>query len=89
VSERYRNFTRVDYHDASGKRVMTQTRHNWFETGLAKRTWAPRRLLFVNHVKTHATELHMEDINSNVGLPDTLFTVRSLGRDWGSFGGKR
>src|SRR6478736_1442608 len=50
---------RVEYYDKAGKHARTQTRQ-WRQAQSRYETWVPQRVLMVNEVSKHATELLLQ-----------------------------
>jgi hypothetical protein len=79
VSKKLRQVTRIEYYDAPGQRLRTQTREK-FEPATAK-VYVPRLLRVVDHRRNdHSTELLLLKHRANSGVPDSFFTRRSLAR---------
>jgi hypothetical protein len=70
---------RIEYYDKSGKHARTQTRT--FERGKAQyESWVPVRVLMVNELTKHATELMMQVADADRGIPQDVFSLRGLQR---------
>ncbi len=86
---RYRLFQTLDYYDDKGQRWKRRSSTNFVETGMSKRTWWPKSVMYVDFKRNHATELLVEEFHTELGVPDSVFSVRSLGKaDWTGGGGK-
>lgn len=87
---RYLSFQTLDYYDDKGQRWKRRSCTNYVETGMAKRTWWPKSVMYVDFKRNHATELLVEEFQTELGVPDGVFSVRSLGKaDWAGAGAKR
>jgi len=83
ASLKYLCFQTLDYYDDKGRRWKRRSSTNFVETGMSKRTWWPKSVMYVDFKRNHATELLVEEFQTDLGLPDSVFSVRSLGKqDW-------
>lgn len=72
--------TKIEYYDAAGKKLRTQTRSD-FRKDEATGTYGPWKLTFTDHRKdNHETDLILLKAQYNTGLSDDEFTVRALQR---------
>jgi hypothetical protein len=70
---------RVEYYDKAGKHARTQTRQ-WRQAQSRYETWVPQRVLMVNEVSKHATELLLQVADTEKNIPADVFTLRGLQR---------
>jgi outer membrane lipoprotein-sorting protein len=86
VEQKRAVITRIEYNDASGKKVRTQLRENYKKDspdGATTEHFSPGRMVFIDHVRNnHQSELILTSSQTNVGLEDKEhFTVRALQRN--------
>jgi hypothetical protein len=70
---------RIEYYDKAGRHVRTRTAT--FKQGeLRVEAWFPQRLLMINEVTKHATELSVQVADADRSIPPDVFTLRGLQR---------
>jgi hypothetical protein len=70
---------RLEYYDSKGKLARTWTRT--FERQKSRyEAWVPARMLMVNEVSKHATELIVQVGDSDKPITDDIFSLRALQR---------
>lgn len=70
---------RIEYYDKSGRHTRTETRS--FQRGKTQyESWVPVRMVMVNEVTKHATEMLVEVADTDRPIPDTVFSMRGLQR---------
>ena len=71
--------SRIEYYDRAGK--LTRTWNRTFERARSHyEAWVPTRMLMVNEVNKHATELIVEVGDSDKPISDDIFSLRALQR---------
>jgi hypothetical protein len=71
--------SRIEYYDRAGK--LTRTWQRTFERARSRyEAWVPTRMLMVNEVNKHATELIVEVGDSDKPISDDIFSLRALQR---------
>jgi hypothetical protein len=71
--------SRIEYYDRAGKLMRTWQRT--FERARSTyEAWVPTRMLMVNEVNKHATELIVEVGDSDKPISDDIFSLRALQR---------
>lgn len=70
---------RIEYYDKDGRHVRTLTRDN--QRGKTTyESWVPTRLVMVNELTHHATELVIDVADPDHPIPDRVFSLRGLQR---------
>jgi hypothetical protein len=70
---------RIEYFDKAGKHVRTRTA-TWKQGESRFESWFPQRLLMVNELTKHATELVVQVADADRTIPSDVFTLRGLQR---------
>ena len=71
--------SRIEYYDRAGK--LTRTWNRTFERARSRyEAWVPTRMLMVNELNKHATELIVEVGDSDKPISDDIFSLRALQR---------
>lgn len=79
VNAQNATISKIEYMDAGGKKLRTQTRTDYKQD--SPEHYSPGRMIFVDHRRNnHETELDLVESKLNSGLSDDLFTQRSLSR---------
>jgi hypothetical protein len=72
--------TKIEYMDASGKKLRTSERLDYVQDGPGH--WSPGRMIYTDHRRgNHQTELVLVKSKLNNGYTDDDFTQRALTRD--------
>jgi outer membrane lipoprotein-sorting protein len=79
VSKQYEQPTHIDSCDGSGRPLKTQDRSEWKKDGAVH--WQPMKIVVTDHRRNdHSSEIDFISSKIDSGLPDDLFSVRSLQR---------
>jgi outer membrane lipoprotein-sorting protein len=79
VSKQYGQPTRIDSCDAAGKVLKTQERSGFQKD--SPQHWQPMKIVVTDHRRNdHTSEIDFSSSKIDSGLPDDLFSVRSLQR---------
>jgi hypothetical protein len=79
IVENHALVKRIEYYDKSGRHARTQTRQ-WRQDQSKYETWVPQRVLMVNELTHHATELLLQVADAEKTVPTDVFTLRGLQR---------
>lgn len=72
--------TKLEYYDASGKKLRTQERSDYKKDGATH--YSPGKMVFTDHVRNnHQTELILLDSETDKGLSDDMFKQSALAKD--------
>jgi hypothetical protein len=71
--------SRIEYYDRSGKLIRTWNR-TFQRAKSTYEAWVPTRMLMVNELSKHATELIVEVGDSDKPISDDIFSLRALQR---------
>ncbi len=79
VEKKSNSPTKIDYFDASGKLLKTQTRDDYHQD--SPKHWQPGKVTIVDHRRNdHTSEIVFTSTKIDSGLSDAVFSVRSLAR---------
>lgn len=77
VDKTYYYPTKMEYYDNGGKKLKTQLREGYVKDG--KDHWNPGKVIVTDHRRNdHTSEIVFVSTKLDTGLPDDLFTQRSL-----------
>jgi len=78
VSKKHLQVTRVEYHDAAGQKLRTQTREDFQPSANVQ---VPRAIRIIDHRRNnHLSEMLVLQHRANTGISDEMFTRRQLAR---------
>jgi outer membrane lipoprotein-sorting protein len=83
VQPKHALLSKIEYYDASGKKLRTQVRGDYRQDNPVGSTdhFSPFHMSFIDHVRNnHETELTLQKSQLNTNLSDDIFTQRSLQR---------
>jgi len=70
---------RIEYYDKSGRHARTRTA-TWRQGESKYEAWVPQRVIMVNELTKHATELVIQVADADRAVPPDVFTMRGLQR---------
>ena len=70
---------RFEYYDKTGRHARTRTA-TWKQGESKTEAWVPQRVLMVNEITKHATELLIQVADAEKAIPADVFSLRGLQR---------
>jgi len=79
VDRKIHQANRIEYYDAKGQKARTSARDEWVKDDGPVAHYSPRKLVMTDHRRNdHSTEIVITSAKVNSGVPDSLFSQRTL-----------